>query len=72
MKMSNEQYDFWKKISLIIGYSLVTLISAVTEIWSIPHGAAIAGTVGAIGVFIGSCLTISSKHYNPDDDKEQS
>lgn len=70
MSMTNKQYDFWKKVSLIVGYSLVTLIAAVTEIWSIPHGAAIAGTVGAIGTFIGSCLTISSKNYNREDEED--
>lgn len=71
MKMSNKTYDVLKKISLMF-VPIVTLITALSEIWGFPYGAEIAATVSAIGVCFGVCLDISSKHYNPDDDKEQS
>lgn len=63
MEMNNKTYDILKKISLMI-VPLVTLITALSEIWGFPHGAQIAATVSALGVCLGACLNISTKHYN--------
>ena len=68
MTMSNKTYDILKKISLIIGY-IVTFILSLTDIWGFGYGTEIAATVSAAGILLGACLTISSKHYKPDDEK---
>lgn len=68
MTMSNKTYDILKKISLMI-VPIVTLITALTEIWGFAYGAEIAATVSAVGVCLGACLAISSKNYKPDDEK---
>lgn len=70
MKMSNKIYDILKKISLMF-VPVVTLISALTEIWGVPYGAEIAATVSAVGVCFGVCLHISSKNYNPEDEEAE-
>lgn len=66
MVMSNKVYDILKKISLMI-VPIVTLITALTEIWGFAYGAEIAATVSAIGVCLGACLEISSRNYKPEE-----
>lgn len=63
MKMSNKTYDVLKKISLML-VPLVTFITALTEIWGFKYGSAIGMTISAFAVFMGACLTISTKNYN--------
>lgn len=69
MKMSNNTYDVLKKISLML-VPIVTLITALSEIWGFPHGAQIAATVSAIGICLGACLAISSKEYHKEDENK--
>lgn len=69
MKMSNETYDVLKKISLML-VPIVTLITALSDIWGFPHGVEIAATVSAIGVCLGACLAISSQEYHKEDENK--
>ena len=68
MKMSNKTYDILKKICLMIT-PFVTFILALTDVWGFAWGAELAATMSAIGVLLGACLDISSKHYEPGDEK---
>lgn len=73
MRMSNETYDFLKWIALIVVPAACTLITALGEVWNIGIAPAIAGTVGAVGTFLGACLMVSSSNYTPvkyDDDAD--
>lgn len=70
MNMSNNTYDILKKISLIL-VPLTTLILTLSDIWGFAYGTQVAATVSAIGLFIGACLTISSKNYSPEDEEEK-
>lgn len=63
MKMSNKTYDNLKFIALKVLPALATLIIALTMIWGIPYGEAIAATITAIDTFLGAILGISSKEY---------
>lgn len=63
MKLSNETYDLLKKVALYILPALATLWIAISEIWGLPYGAEIGGTITAIDTFLGACLGISSANY---------
>lgn len=69
MSMSNKTYDILKKVVLIIGY-IVTFILSLTDIWGFPYGAQIAATVSAVGILLGAALTVSSKTYHKEDEKD--
>lgn len=64
MYISNQTYDVLKELAMKWLPALVTLVSALTAIWGIPYGEAIAATIGAINVFLGAGLGISSKNYS--------
>lgn len=70
MQMSNKMYDLLKKISLM-AVPIATFILTMADIWKFPYGNQLAATVSAIGILIGACLIISSKHYNPEDEENK-
>lgn len=61
--MSNRTYDRIKYIALIFMPALETLVIALTQIWSFPHGMAVAATIAAVGVFLGALVKRSSDKY---------
>lgn len=63
--MSNKAYDILKKVSLM-AVPLVTLITALTEIWGFQYGAEVCATISALGIFLGAALDISTRKYNQD------
>lgn len=63
MKLSNEQYDFWKKVALRWLPALGTLYFALSQIWGFPYAEEIVGTITAIVTFLGVILDISSDNY---------
>lgn len=63
MKMSNKTYDILKKVALVWLPAGATLLLAVSHIWGIPYGEAIAGTLTAIATCLGTILGISTKNY---------
>lgn len=63
MTMSNKTYDILKFLALKVLPALATLLIALTMIWNIPYGEAIAATITAIDTFLGTILGISSKVY---------
>ena len=70
MKMSNNVYDVLKKVAMILGY-VATFILTLTDIWGFEHGAAIAATVSAFGIMLGSILVDSSKKYKEGNEDEE-
>lgn len=66
MKMNNSTYDLLKWIAQILLPALATLIVGITELWHIPYGALIGGTVMLIDAFLGKLLEKSSKQYYND------
>ena len=66
--MSNKTYDTLKWISMIAGY-VATFILTVADIWGFTYGTAVAATVSAFGILLGSILTKSSSDYWKDTDK---
>lgn len=68
MKMSNQTYDALKWIALVGTNALSTLIITVGGLWGLDNATvkAVAGTISAIGTFLGACLQISSANYSKD------
>ena len=61
--MSNKVYDVLKFIAQIVLPAIGTLYFALAQIWNLPYGEEIVGTVTAIDVFLGAVLKISSDQY---------
>ena len=61
--MSNKTYDILKVIALVVLPALATLYLTIANIWGLPYGEAVAGTITAIDTFLGAVLGISSSNY---------
>lgn len=66
MKMSNTTYDILKYFAQIVLPALGTLYYALSQIWGLPYGEQIVGTLTAIDAFLGALLGISSANYYKD------
>lgn len=62
--MKNKTYDALKFIAQILLPALGTLYFALAQIWGLPYGEAIVGTITAVDLFLGTLLGISSSEYN--------
>lgn len=64
--MSNETYDSLKKIECIVIPTIATFYATFAEIWGLPYADKVSATLGAIAIFLGGVLLISSKVYTRD------
>ena len=62
--MSNKTYDILKYVAQIVLPALGTLYFALSQIWKLPYGEEIVGTITAVDAFLGAILKISSNQYN--------
>lgn len=69
--MSNKIYDVLKWIAQILLPALATLYFALSQIWGLPYGEEIVGTITAFDAFLGVCLGISSATYYKENDDER-
>lgn len=67
--LSNKTYDILKYVVTIVLPALTTLWLTIASIWNIPLGEPIGATMGAITVFLGALIGISSKNYNNSNDE---
>lgn len=67
--MSNKTYDVLKYIAQIVLPAIATLYFAIAQIWNLPYGEEIVGTITAIDAFLGALLGISTRIYNKEVDK---
>ncbi len=68
MKMSNSTYDLLKYIAQILIPALGTLYFALANIWGLPYGEQIVGTLTAFDTFLGVLLGISNSMYLSDNE----
>lgn len=61
--MSNKWYNILKYIAQIFLPALGTLYFALAQIWGLPYGEEIVGTITAVDTFLGVLLGISSANY---------
>lgn len=69
--MSNKTYDVLKYIAQIVLPAIATLYFALADIWHLPYGKEIVGTITAIDTFLGAVLMISSANYNKNKFEEE-
>lgn len=67
MIMNDKVYDIFKLIAQVILPALGTLYFAIAQIWGLPYGEEIVGTITAIDAFLGAMLGISSINYNKEE-----
>lgn len=63
MKMSNKVYDALKWIAQYLLPALGALYFALSQIWGLPYGEQIVGTITAVDAFLGAILGISTMSY---------
>ena len=63
-QMSNKTYDMAKYIAQIVLPACGTLYFALANIWGLPCGEQIVGTITAVDAFLGVLLGISTNRYN--------
>ena len=63
MKMDNRTYDILKYIAQVVLPAVGTLYFALSQIWGLPYGEEIVGTITALDAFLGALLQISTNQY---------
>lgn len=71
MKMSNKVYDVMKWIAQLLLPAAGALYFALANIWGLPLGEEIVGTITAVDAFLGVILGISTAKYNKDANSNQ-
>jgi hypothetical protein len=64
MTISNKVYDILKWIAQYGLPAIGTLYFAIANVWGLPYGEEVIGTIAAIDTFLGILLGISSSTYN--------
>lgn len=64
MEMTNKTYDTLKWIAQYLLPAISALYAGLAQIWNLPYGVEVAGTVAAIDAFLGVMLGISTDKYN--------
>ena len=62
--MENRTYDILKWIAQIVLPALGALYFALAQIWGLPYGEQVVGTITAVDCFLGALLGISTMMYN--------
>ena len=63
MKLDNRTYDILKNIAQVILPALGTLYFALSQIWGLPYGEQVVGTITALDAFLGAVLHINTAAY---------
>lgn len=64
MKMSNETYDRWKWCAQILIPAVSALYFGLSQIWGLPYGEEVVGTLACVDTFLGVILGVSTANYN--------
>lgn len=68
--MSNKVYDILKYIAQIALPALGALYFALANIWGLPCGEQVVGTITAVDAFLGTVLMISKAQYDKSNKEE--
>ena len=61
--MQNKAYDILKWVALIALPATSALYVTLAALWNLPHATEVAGTIAAVGTFLGVLLGVSSAKY---------
>lgn len=67
--LNNKQYDVIKYLTVVLLPAVGTLYFALSQIWGLPAGEAVLGTLAAIQVFIGATMRVTTKQYEESGEK---
>ena len=68
MKLPDKVYDVLKWIVTLVLPGLGTFYFALANIWGLPFGEEVTGTITALVTFLGAILMISSSNYNKENE----
>lgn len=68
IKLNNSMYDVMKWIVTLVLPALGTLYFTLSQIWGLPYGEEVVGTLTAISLFLGTILKISSSNYSSENE----
>lgn len=71
MYLPDKIYDIMKWIVILLLPALGTLYFALSQIWDLPMGEEVVGSLSAITVFLGSILSISTHEYTKRSKEEE-
>ena len=66
--MKNKTYDTLKYIAQIVLPALATFYFALSDIWGLPYGEQIVGTITALDLLLGALLKVSTEKYKDNND----
>ena len=69
MQFNNKMYDILKHIVQLVLPATGTLYFALSQIWGLPFGEEVVGTIVAITTFLGVSLKISNTNYLNDESR---
>lgn len=64
MIMNDKTYAVYKWIAMYLLPAMGTLYFALANIWGLPYGEEVVGSITAIDTFLGVILGISTNNYN--------
>lgn len=62
--LKNKTYDILKWIALVVLPALGALYFGLSQIWGLPYGEEIVGTITVVDTFLGALLGVSTVQYN--------
>ena len=62
--LTNKTYDVLKWIAQIVLPALGALYFGLSQIWGLPYGEEVVGTIAVVDTFLGALLGISTAQYN--------
>lgn len=62
--LTNKTYDTLKWIAQIVLPALGALYFGLSQIWGLPYGEEVVGTIAVVDTFLGALLGISTAQYN--------
>lgn len=66
MQLNSKAYDFLKWVVQILLPSLGTFYFTVSQIFDLPYGEEVIGTLAALALFIGALIGISKSNFDKD------
>lgn len=67
--LNNKTYDVLKFIALILLPASGAAYFTLSQIWGLPNGEQVVGTITVVDTFLGALLGVSSRAYNNSDAK---
>lgn len=67
--ISNKMYDRLKFVAQVLLPAVAALYFGLAQIWGLPNGEQVVGTITVIDTFLGAVLLLSAKQYNNSDFK---